>query len=568
MYVTPLPHPPERAENAEATPVRTARATTMASGVLVTALAASLAAASPAAADPQDSPATDPALAEFHDQELEWAPCTEEALQGLECADVEVPLDYSDPDGERITVAISRARASDPERRRGILLTNPGGPGGHGRYMPLPLDPRTGTGFLGTTRAAEVYDVIGMDPRGTGGSSPRIVCEATPPPLYPRPTDAEISDATRAAITYQRSCEQEYGDLLTHMTTANTARDMDVIRAALGEEKLNYLGYSYGTYLGAVYGSLFPERLDRSVLDSAVGPDGIWRDVFLGQAPAYSANMDRYTAWLAEHDDAFGFGTTREEVYATIDAASARLREEPSQEHPAVELYDNHMFDMEVGYHSRFQYAWDVYGTYLWFLVNDQPVPEEFAALSLFAPVERETSTVGLQTAVLCEAEWPDRVSRYHADAREYREEHPYGSGAFWAVPQPCTFGTLDQPEPPVELERDGYAEALVIAGEFDANTYYEGGVAMAERLDSALLTVAGSGGHGFYLPGVAGGLDCVVDAVDAYLVEGRSPEDLTCQGRPPAEMAPEVLTEAEPELESEEFAPLRHESVPSALGI
>ncbi|WP_223830539.1 alpha/beta fold hydrolase [Nocardiopsis quinghaiensis] len=562
MHTSPFP---ERAEIAEATHVRTARVIPMASGVLVTALAVSLAAASPAAADPPDSPADESALAGFHEQELAWAPCTEEALQGLECAGVEVPLDYSDPGGERVTVAISRARASDPDRRRGILLTNPGGPGGHGRYMPLPLDPQTGTGFLGGSRASEVYDVIGMDPRGTGGSSPRIVCDTLPPPLYPRPNDEEISGATRAAINYQRSCEQEYGDLLTHMTTADTARDMDVIRAALGEEQTNYLGYSYGTYLGAVYGSLFPERLDRSVLDSAVSPDGIWRDAFLEQAPAYSANMDRYTAWLAEHDDTFGFGATQEEVYATIDATSERLREEPSRSHPAVELYDNHMFDMEVGYHSRFQASWNFLATYLGFFVNDQPVPEGFASISLFAPVEREISTVGLQTAVLCEAEWPTRVSQYHADAREYREEHPYGSGAYWAVPQPCTFSTLDRPEPPVELERDGYSEALVIAGEFDANTYYEGGVAMAERLDSALLTVAGSGGHGFYVPE---GLDCVTEAVDAYLVDGKGPEDLTCQGRPPAEVTPEVLTETEPELDAEELVRLRNTTGPSGLGI
>jgi pimeloyl-ACP methyl ester carboxylesterase len=354
------------------------------------------------------------------------------------------------------------------------------------------------------------------------------------------------------------------------MTTANTARDMDVVRAALGEEKTSYLGYSYGTYLGAVYGSLFPERLDRSVLDSAVSPDGIWREVFLGQAPAYSANMDRYTAWLAEHDDAFGLGATQEDVYATIDAASARLREEPSRSHPAVDLYDNHMFDLEVGYHSRFQSAWGTVATYLWFLVNDQPVPEEFLPLSLFAPAEGDPDpvTFGLQTAVLCEAEWPDRVSLYHADAREYREEHPYGSGAYWAVPQPCTFSTLDRPEPPVELERDGYSEALVIAGEFDANTFYEGGVAMAERLDSALVTVAGDGGHGFYH---GYGLDCVADAVDAYLVHGAVPEDVTCQGLPPEEMGPASLAESAPEPDDEELAALRNPSVrtvPLGLGI
>ncbi|WP_159942973.1 MULTISPECIES: alpha/beta fold hydrolase [unclassified Nocardiopsis] len=532
--------------------MRRTRTTTLTAGVLTAALAASLAAASPVAADPTGPPADDPALAGFHDQEPAWAPCSEEHLRGLECADVEVPLDYSDPGGERITVAISRAEATDPDRRRGILLTNPGGPGGHGRAMPLPLDLETGVGMLGDTRVSEVYDVIGMDPRGSGGSSPRLDCEAEPLPVHTRPTDAEFSQTTRAAISYQRACEQNQGHLLPHMTTANTARDMDVIRAALGEEKANYLGYSYGTYLGAVYGSLFPERLDRSVLDSSMHPELTYREAFLWQSRAYSENMERYTAWLAEHDDAFGFGATPDEVYATLDATSERLREEPYRGHPAVEYYDGTMFDYEVGEHSRYQANWNLFAAYHWFLVNDQPMPEEFVGLSLLVPGEYQGATPDLQNAVLCEQEWPRRLSLYRADTRRYREEHPYGTGAYRAVPQPCTFSTLEPAEPPVGLERDGYPEGLVIAGEFDAQTPHEGGAAMAERLDHAFVTVTGDGGHGFYTPF---GLDCVAEAVDAYLVEGAAPEDATCQGLPPAEVGAEPLAEAEPE--AEELLPL-----------
>lgn len=532
--------------------MRTARATTLASTVLVTALAASLAAASPAAADPLAPTADDTALTEFHDQELAWAPCTEEVLQGLECADVVVPLDYSDPEGERITVAVSRARASDPEQRRGILLTNPGGPGGPGRSL---------GGMYEGSRLAEAYDVIGMDPRGSGGSSPRMDCGNDPVPIYPRPTDAEISDATREAIRYQRECERAQGDLRPHMSTANTARDMDVIRAALDEEKTNYLGYSYGTYLGAVYGSLFPERLDRSVLDSPVHPDGAWREMFLMQAPAYSANMERYTAWAAEHDEVLGFGSTQEEVYATFDATAERLREEPRVENGLV--YDNHIFNFTLGETSRYQQAWDMNSYYLGLLVRGEPFPEELASemAALAAEEEEDVSltNVDLQTAVVCEAEWPDRISQYHADAREYREEHPYGVGAHWSVPHPCTFNSLDRPEPLVELERDGYSEPLLIAGEFDANTPYEAGVAMAERLEGPLITVTGDGGHGFYLPG---GLDCVAEAVDAYLVDGAAPEDLTCQGLPPAD--PEPGTEPD----AEQLVPLREEPTLGGLGV
>ncbi len=537
--------------------MRTARVSILTAGTLAAALSASLAAVSPAAADPLTDA---PSLSDFHDQEPVWAPCTEGVLQGLECADIEVPLDYSRPDGERITVAISRATATDPDNRRGVLLTNPGGPGGHGRSLPLPYDPWTGTGMLGGGRLSEVYDIIGMDPRGAGGSSPRLDCGAALPPLYPRPTDAEVSEVTRSTIWYQRACERTQADLRPHMTTANTARDMDVVRAALGEESIDYLGYSYGTYLGAVYGSLFPERLDRSVLDSSVHPDGIWRGVFLMQAPAYSANMDRYTAWAAEHDDVYGFGSTQEEVYQTFEETSARLRENPRDDIAPGVVYDNHMFDFDIGYNSRFQHQWDIVSDVMGHIVRGEPMPQESTAgLMSVSEEDYGSSTEDLLTAVVCEAEWPKRIGLYHADMREYREEHPYGTGAYWASPQGCTFSTLDRTEDLVELERDGYPEGLVIAGEFDANTAYEGGPAMAERLDGSLITVAGDGGHGFYGPF---GVKCVIDAVDAYLVDGAAPRDLTCQGLPPAE--PTVGSESD----VEELV-LAHARIgPSGLGL
>ena len=534
--------------------MRRARTIPLAASALTAALAASLAAAPPAAADPA---APDTALAGFHDQDVAWAPCTEAELPGLECADIEVPLDYADPDGTRITVAVSRGTATDTERRRGILLTNPGGPGGHGRTAPLSLaeNPEAGWG-LGDTRAAEVYDIIGMDPRGTGASSPRMNCETDPLPFHTRPTDAEFSAVTRAAIDYQRTCERTQGDLLPHMSTANTARDMDVIRAALGEENLNYLGASYGTYLGAVYGTLFPERLARSVLDSATVPEGVTRDALMGQAPAYTANMDRYTAWLAAQDDLYGFGTTPEDVLETFDDASARLREEPLGEDSRLPGYENNAFDMDLGFHARFQASWDLVASFHWFIVNDEPLPEGYETLSVTHGQVGDIMTLDLQTAVLCETEWPTRLSVYREDTRVYREEHPYGSGAVWAAPHPCGFSTVDRPEPAVDTERDGYPQGLVIAGEFDANTPYEHGAAMAERLDNPLVTVAGDGGHGFYH---SFGLPCVRDAVDAYLVDGEAPADVTCQGLPPAEPAPAAETAEEFARDSAEpLAPLR----------
>ncbi|MFL1379261.1 alpha/beta hydrolase [Nocardiopsis protaetiae] len=509
-------------------------------GALVSALTLSLAAAAaPAAAEPADP------LAAFHRQEVEWAPCEERLLEGLECAWIEVPLDYADPGGERASIAISRHRATDPDRRRGILLTNPGGPGGSGRYMPI--EPRPDLGFdygLGDQRVAEVYDVIGMDPRGSGASTPYLDCGADMPLPPPRPADDEFSTVTRTAIAVQRSCESNHGDLIPFMTTADTARDMDVIRAALGEERTSYYGVSYGTYLGAVYGSLFPERLDRSVLDSSVLPDGMWRELFQTQKDGYRANVDRYTAWVAERHDVYGFGSTPEEVLATFDATGARLEDAPRDDVPGLpedKLFTAGDFDFYVGMAARNQSVWDLVSIDLWYFVNDVPFP----AVELPEPpdLEVEISNDSLLLAVSCEVEWPSRLSGYYADMRRAREYSPYGVGAFWDAPQPCTFASQDPVAPLVELERDGYAPGLVIAAEFDANTVYEGGPLMADRLGNALVTVTDEGGHGFY--GIPGH-DCVTAAVDAYLVDGADPRDATCAGLPRPEDVPRDALSAE----------------------
>jgi pimeloyl-ACP methyl ester carboxylesterase len=502
-------------------------------GILVLATVTSLAAAAPAAAD-------DP-LRAFHEQEVVWTPCEEDLLSDVECARIDVPLDYADPGGERASIAVSRNRASDPERRRGILLTNPGGPGGTGRQMAVGDRPEHGFSSLGAQRVAEVYDVIGMDPRGSGASTPYLDCGTGFPVSVPRPTDRAVSAHTRAVIAAQRACESAHGHLIPHMTTANTARDMDVIRAALGEEKTSYLGRSYGTYLGAVYGSLFPERLDRSVLDAAVSPEGIWHGVFTLQSEGYRANVERYTAWVAEHDDVYGLGSTPEEVLAVFEETRARLAEHPRYDQwpgsPEPSIYTADYFDEDIGLAARFQNEWSSWTATLWYIVNDLPHPvdpewPEEGEWTDWPDPGIEYDNVSLMMAVLCEAEWPARLSDYYAGVRQVRERSPYGVGAVWHVPQPCTFAS-HTPDPLVELERDGYPRGLVIGAEYDANAVYEGAELMAGRLDHALVTVADEGDHPFY---GREGMDCVTAAVDAYLVDGDPPRDTLCAGRPRSE--------------------------------
>ncbi|MEV5205170.1 alpha/beta fold hydrolase [Streptomyces sp. NPDC053720] len=203
-------------------------------------------------------------LARFYDQRIDWHTCAlgpddepGQALDaaGADCADITVPLDYTDPGGRTITVAVSRLKATDTDHRVGPLLLNDGGPAGPGLHMPL-----TKSQVMG--EVADRYDLIGMDPRFVGRSTP-LDCGWDLGSAFLRSAGADPA-AYREEVAVARElagrCERAHGDVLPYVTTRNTARDMDVIRAALGADTLSYLGYSYGSYLGEVYSQLFPGR--------------------------------------------------------------------------------------------------------------------------------------------------------------------------------------------------------------------------------------------------------------------------------------------------------------------
>ncbi|GAB2871276.1 hypothetical protein GCM10027074_43520 [Streptomyces deserti] len=285
----------------------------------------------PAAAAPADAPAGDP-LAGYHHQSLDWKSCVlgsgdaigrELEQAGAQCADVTVPLDYDDPDGRTITVAISRIRATDTTHRVGALLLNGGGPGG--QTLGDPPWVRKAMKDVGAR-----YDVVGVDPRFVGRSTP-LDCH------WPTGTSFRGAGTGRAgfdraadlAEELARRCRTYEGDVLPYVSTRNTARDMDVVRAALGERRISYLGYSYGSYLGQVYATMFPGRTDRVVLDGVVAPDRYGPRLLRGTEPANRRALRNWAAWAAARDAAYGLGRTRDAVLATVDRVQAAAAREP-----------------------------------------------------------------------------------------------------------------------------------------------------------------------------------------------------------------------------------------------
>jgi pimeloyl-ACP methyl ester carboxylesterase len=267
------------------------------------------------------------ALPENSTPQITWTPCDDDA--NAQCGVITVPLDYRAPDGETIELAVYRWPAVDAANRLGALFVNPGGPGGTAVGLAKQL---TATG------AAAQFDVIGVDPRGVGGSEPAVACWAdeTYAGKLAESTIAFSDDPKSQAKQvlakgreFGRACAAKSGEALAYIGTEFVARDMDVVRAALGEEQLSYLGLSYGTYLGTVYANLFPDRVRAMVLDGAYDPAAYTTNGFandIRQELAAEEALSRFFDWCSRAGEqcAFGDGDPAgafDQLVADLDAA-------------------------------------------------------------------------------------------------------------------------------------------------------------------------------------------------------------------------------------------------------
>ena len=250
---------------------------------------------------------------------LAWRRC-----RGGECASLTVPLDYAHPDsGQTIKVALFRIRATNPRRRIGSLLVNPGGPGASG----VAFARDSARDFPKQLRAR--FDIVGFDPRGTGRTIP-VRCEQNLDPVlhldYSPDTSSERADLQAGLQQLAQSCAQRSGDILPYVSSASTARDMDRIRAAVGDTKLTYVGYSYGTYLGTLYAQLFPSKVRAMVLDGAVDPNLGRVEVTVDQARGFENDLQRFLDGCAQ-DRACPFynggdpGAAYDQLAAQVDAS-------------------------------------------------------------------------------------------------------------------------------------------------------------------------------------------------------------------------------------------------------
>jgi pimeloyl-ACP methyl ester carboxylesterase len=433
-----------------------------------------------------------------------------------DCTMLSVPLNYADPGGRHISLALDMVPATAPKsQQQGIMLVNPGGPGGSG----LGLAEQVAQG-LSPSVAAD-YDIVGFDPRGVGSSVPALSCDPSffsgvRPNYIPANSAAEQVLINRAKL-YADDCEQRYGWLLPYMTTKDNARDMDSIRAAFGVPKMTYYGFSYGTYIGQVYATLFPSRIRRMVLDSTVDPTAVWYNFNVAQDYAFQGRLEAFFAWVAKYNSTYGLGSTT----AQVQAAFYRARE-GLQAHPASGLMGADEFDdtfLEGGYNDG---LWPGLAQALSADVNSGSASDLLDQYQDFGTQNENEDAV--YNAVECsDVSWPHSWAYWTSDTQMVYKTAPFQAWDNAWFNAPCAFWPVKGPAEPLQINGAGLPGILMLQGTLDAATPYAGAQNAHKLLPSArMVVVEGGGNHGQSLEDPPN--SCVQGYLNAYLATGALP--------------------------------------------
>jgi pimeloyl-ACP methyl ester carboxylesterase len=468
------------------------------------------------------------------DSRLAWHSCTSQGPH-LQCASLQVPLDYSHPDGRKITLALSRVPATAPaDQRQGVLLVNPGGPGGPG----LSLAATVAEGL--NASVASEYDIIGFDTRGTGSSTPALHCDpsffATARPDYIPTSAAEEHENIDRAKTYAADCEKQDGWLLPYMTTEDIARDMDSIRAALGQQKISYFAYSYGTYIGQVYATLFPHRVRRMVLDSTVDPTGAWWADNIEQDYAFQGRIQAFFAWVAKYDNVYHLGSTAAQVSRNWYAARADLEAHPVPGPSGQPMVGPDEWDdtfLIGGYDNGF---WPGLAAAFASYLNGH------STSTLVSQYDQEgvqnENEFAVYNAVECaDVNWPRNWAVWNSATKAVDKTAPFEAWDNAWFNAACAFWPVKGPAKPLQIKGAGLPGILMLQGTLDAATPYAGAQVAHRLLPSArMVVVEGGGNHGQSLDVPPN--TCVDNYLNQYLATGALPEhpglvNATCPALP-----------------------------------
>jgi pimeloyl-ACP methyl ester carboxylesterase len=470
-------------------------------------------------------------------QEIQWQKCFDTAPPGLppgaerlECGSFTAPMDWNNPgNGKTITIAVSRLTPKNGTAKS-TVFTNPGGPGGEGRTLPL--------AFLNRPKLSENAEIVGIDVRGTGASS-NVTCG-----MYDTLGSTDPRDRSKANLDllYQgmelhaKFCQTKSGELGRYITTDQTVKDLDLLRQVLGRKKVDWLGYSGGTWMGAYFATYFPKSLDKIVLDSNAAFTGPWQPVFDDWGMGFERRFRvDFAPWVAKYDDIYHLGKTGEEVRQTYERTRAKLAQQPitlpEGTYNAVRL-DLLLFQGQYSKHSF------------------DSVARKFAELAGAVPAQLKArasypdASNGTLYSIICN-DTPFKGDRKYLERDAVQDGAKWPLMGYYQIMGPCAY--WDRPN--VQLKHPngiGVDSTLMVQSVRDPATPLEGAQRAHQGFrNSKMLTVKDEGDHGIY------GLDndCVNDVVERYLVDRVNPtSDSTCPGVPlpaPGEQRAGVLEQA-----------------------
>lgn len=477
--------------------------------------------ASSSARPPSASPSAVPAaLKPFYGQHLSWRDC---GVSGFQCTTMKAPLDYAKPDGDEIKLAVSRKKATGPGKRIGSLLVNPGGPGGSAIGY---LQGYAGIGYPAQVRAR--YDMVAIDPRGVARSEPVECLTGAQMDTYTQvdqtpDDDAEVAEVSGAFKKFATGCEKRSGEILPHVSTVETARDTDMLRALLGDEHLNYVGASYGTFLGATYAELFPGRTGRLVLDGAMDPSLSSIEMNRDQTAGFETAFQSFAQDCVKQSDCPLGSTSADDAATRLKKLFTQLDAKPIPTGESRELGES-LATTGVIAAMYDETAWPQLREAL----TAAQAGDGSGLLALAdSYYEREPSgkyanLMYANAAVNC-LDLPPAFATSQAVSKalpSFEKASPvFGEGFAWAAlncaywPTPAT-GTAHR------IKAEGAAPIVVVGTTRDPATPYHWAESLADQLSSGTLLTYEGDGHTAY----GRGSDCIDTAINTYLLEGTPP--------------------------------------------
>jgi pimeloyl-ACP methyl ester carboxylesterase len=465
-------------------------------------------------------------LDSFYSQELVWDNCKDD--KKFQCAEIQVPVDYQNPGDASLTLALKKLPAKQSSNKVGSLLINPGGPGGSGTDYVTYAEDAFGK------RLMDSFDIIGFDPRGVALSTPLdcltdkevdefIAFDGTPD------TDQELKDSLQLSINLAKGCEAIENNLIAHVGTQEAARDMDIIRELVGDEKLNFLGASYGTYLGGMYAELFPEKVGRLVLDGAVDPSLSGVEQSFDQAVGLDTALRRFVEDCPKYDDCpltqTGAGGIKE-IRDFLDSLDAKPLKTEDPERVLTQA-------MGVYAVAGFLYSDE------WWSYMRQSLATAFKGdgtdLLVIVDLFNERKDDGTFATNATEAIYAINCFDEPSNATE---EQVRGFAKTWIKDAPvfgdylawgnlaCSIWPVKDPNPINKFVAQGAAPIVVVGTKYDPATPYKWAIGLSFQLSSSVLLTYEGDGHTAYMRGS----ECIDKEIENYLVDGIVPaKNIVC---------------------------------------